>query len=81
MAAIRPDSTYFSDPAACFTVSSMSENGCGIQGYYTNEWAANAMRRWCIENGHTHVSVDPYDPKAPTRVGMHPLVRAALLGY
>lgn len=78
----RPEGTYCSDPDAKFTVSSASkEDGCGIQGYYTNEIHAHQMRRWCASRGHTSISVDRYDPKAPNQPGIHPLVKAMMRGY
>lgn len=78
----RPPGTHCRDPDAKFTVSSASkEDGCGIQGYFTSEIQAHHMRLWCAGRGHTNISVDPYDPKAPNQPGIHPLVEAMMRGY
>lgn len=78
----RPaESTYCGDPEARFTVSSMSDrDGSGIQGYYTNEWAAHRIAKWCKSRGHTNVKVEAYNASQgfnwPTNV--HPLIQMTL---
>ena len=67
-------STYYSDPNARFTVSSHSEEyGTGIQGYYTNEFAAHAVAKFCRERGDSHVSVEPYS-RDKRMADIHPLI-------
>lgn len=76
-----PQSTYCSDPAACFTVEGMSETSAGIFGYYCNEFAAHKVAFYIKKQGFTNVAVRPYDPKAPVTPGIHPLVEAKTRGY
>jgi hypothetical protein len=75
------ESTYYSDPEAKFTVSSLGADSCGIQGYFTSEFDAHRVARHYRLRGHSNVSVDPYDPKAPAGPGIHPLFKAGMSGY
>jgi hypothetical protein len=73
------ESTYCSDPNACFTVSSIGEDSAGIQGYFVNEFDAHRVAAYYKKQGHQQVTVDPYDPTATERTGIHELVMQFML--
>ena len=76
------DSTYYSDPRAKFTVYSHSaKDGTGIVGYYRNVFAADLVASWCKSRGHSHVSIEDYNPKEKFKYGMHPLIEAKMNWY
>jgi hypothetical protein len=75
------ESTYYSDPAACFTVSSIGPLTGGIDGYFTNEFDAHRVARYLKGKGHQNVSVAPYDPNDNKRVGSDSLAKAFIQGY
>lgn len=73
-----PLSTYCSDPAACFVVSSVGPYSSGIDGYYTNEFDAYRAKAGLKKLAHKRIKVEPYDPGGPVKAGLHPLVRLFL---
>jgi hypothetical protein len=75
------ESTYCSDPAASFTVSSIGSDCAGIQGYYTSEFDAHRVAAYFREAGHSQVSVVPYNPGQRQPNGIHPLAGAFMAGY
>jgi hypothetical protein len=74
------ESTYCSDPAAKFTVSSLGPDSGGIDGYFANEFDAQRVAAYYRKRGHRNVSVETYDPAAEVKPGMHHLVTAFSLG-
>lgn len=75
------ESTCCSDPLAKFAVDSVSDISVGVYGFYHNEFDAHRVAKFLKQNGHTHVSVYPYDPTAPETGGIHPLIEMHMKGY
>lgn len=74
------ESTYFSDPEAKYTVSSLGPQSSGIDGYFKNEFDAQRVAAYYRRKGHRHVSVEVYDPTAEVKPGIHHLVTAFQAG-
>lgn len=74
-----PCGTYFSDPDATHTVECISTvHGCGIYGYYTNEFDAHRVRKSIANTpGTTLAVVKPYNPEGRVSAGIHPYVEYA----